>query len=180
MTSLTNRAMPLIRYETGDRASWDDRPCGCTRRESLLRLTRTRSVRVLAPDGERRLTSLDIEKLFAQLDVQAVALAEELGGVVVRYRGAELPATIISAVVASIRGLLGRPQQSTCGASRPRHRPDDRRRRRGRPALARPRAVDAPARDRPACQLCRAQPRSPTLRWSAPACWPNAIPSSGS
>jgi len=88
-------------------------------RESLLRLTRTRSVRVLAPDGERRLTSLDIEKLFAQLDVQAVALAEELGGVVVRYRGAELPATTISAVAASIRACSDRPQQSTCGASRP-------------------------------------------------------------
>jgi len=107
MTSLTNRAMPLIRYETGDRASLDHHPCSCTRRESLLRLTRTRSVRLLTRDGERRLTSLDIAKLFAQLDVQAVALAEEFGGVVVRYRGAELPATTTSAVTAAIRGLLG-------------------------------------------------------------------------
>jgi hypothetical protein len=107
MTSLVNRAMPLIRYETGDGARWDDHACRCTRREPLLRLTRTRPTHVLVQAGERRLTLLDLAKLFAQLDVREVTLTPQPGGVVVRYRGAALPETTTTAVAAAIRGLLG-------------------------------------------------------------------------
>lgn len=37
VTSLTNYAMPLIRYRIGDVASWADAPCSCGRGWPLLR-----------------------------------------------------------------------------------------------------------------------------------------------
>lgn len=84
MTSLTNRAMPLIRYETGDHGRWDDAACGCPRQQPLVRLARTRSTGTLCHGGQRRLTSLDLAKLLAQLDVRQVTFGEERGGVIVR------------------------------------------------------------------------------------------------
>ncbi|MEV6623993.1 hypothetical protein AB0M83_15525 [Amycolatopsis sp. NPDC051106] len=107
LTSLTNRAMPLLRYDTGDLGDWDEHACSCAAPKPLLRLTRARSVRVLARHGARELTSVDVAKLLAQLAVAAVEIVQEPDRVVVRYRGSPLPETTATAVAASIRGLLG-------------------------------------------------------------------------
>jgi phenylacetate-CoA ligase len=37
LTSLTNYAMPLIRYRIGDMAAWSERPCSCGRSWPLLK-----------------------------------------------------------------------------------------------------------------------------------------------
>ena len=128
MTSLTNRAMPLIRYETGDLARWDDRPCGCPGAKPLLRLERTRSERVHARRDGRHIISIDIAKLLAQLNVRTVNLSQdEAGTVVVEYRNSmPLPDTAASAIAAAVRGMLGpstvvnvRQQAASPGFERP-------------------------------------------------------------
>src|SRR5271154_696794 len=44
ITSLTNRAMPLLRYRTGDRGLWVDHICECAQNGRLFRLRTTRSL----------------------------------------------------------------------------------------------------------------------------------------
>lgn len=109
MTSLTNRAMPLIRYETGDLARWDDRPCTCPGASPLLRLERTRSQRVHARRDGRHIVTVEIAKLLAQLDVQVVNLSQDgAGAVVVEYRNSTpLPDSAASTIAAAVRGMLG-------------------------------------------------------------------------
>jgi len=109
VTSLTNRAMPLLRYVTGDRARWDAEPCECgaSRR---FRLLDTRSVRVVAAAGTPHpLTSLEIAKLTANLDVEKVAVHQDAtGSVVVHYQADPPPDTsTLSMVAASVRAALG-------------------------------------------------------------------------
>lgn len=54
ITTLYNRAMPLLRYEVGDTGLILDRPCSCGRGLPLIRPTLGRSVDYLAlPDGNR-------------------------------------------------------------------------------------------------------------------------------
>lgn len=109
ITSLANRAMPLIRYLTGDRAMWVDAPCGCSQRGRLFRLHTARALAVVAkgPTG-RRITHLDVAKLFAQLDVDAVRLEQTGSTVIVGYRASSgLTAVAATAISAALRGLLG-------------------------------------------------------------------------
>ncbi len=54
LTSLLNRAMPLIRYATQDRAILSDAPCGCGRQSLTLDSLEGRTVDELSlPDGRR-------------------------------------------------------------------------------------------------------------------------------
>ena len=67
ITSLTNLAMPLLRYEIGDYAEVGD-PCPCGRGLPVLRrvLGRKRNTCIL-PDGSRRWPSLSADELSADL-----------------------------------------------------------------------------------------------------------------
>ncbi len=109
ITSLTNRAMPLIRYMTGDRGQWVSRPCDCPQPGRLFRLQTTRSLDVVAesPTG-RRITQLDVAKLFAQLDVDATRLAQNGPTIIVEYRAnTDLGTVPATAITAAVRGMLG-------------------------------------------------------------------------
>ncbi len=53
VTDLTNRAMPLLRYQVGDVASWSGRPCPCGRGLPLLERVEGREADyVVTPAGE--------------------------------------------------------------------------------------------------------------------------------
>jgi phenylacetate-CoA ligase len=53
VTDLTNRAMPLLRYQVGDVASWSERPCPCGRGLPLLSRVEGREADyVVTPTGE--------------------------------------------------------------------------------------------------------------------------------
>lgn len=90
VTPLSNFAMPLIHYRTGDRAHWMLGECSCGRTEPRLILTSTRSQRHLVkPSGEL----VEISKFMAalsQLPVERISLSQEgLGRVRVDYRAPE-------------------------------------------------------------------------------------------
>lgn len=106
MTSMVNYAMPLIRYNTGDRGEWDEQLCGCGTKP-VLKLIDTRSIRVLARTGGHTLTTLDLAKLFAHLDVRVADVTLRATGVLVRHTGPPLTQTVSTTVAAAIRGHLG-------------------------------------------------------------------------
>jgi phenylacetate-CoA ligase len=90
-TGLLNPDMPLVRYDTGDRGSWEqpDEPCACGRRLPVLRSVEGRADDViLTPDG-RRVGRLDpvFKAGFAIREAQIVQ--ERLDLIRVRY----VPAT---------------------------------------------------------------------------------------
>jgi phenylacetate-CoA ligase len=108
-TSLLNDIQPLIRYEVGDLASWDDSPCPCGRnhlptvKEIIGRLEDA----VITRDG-RKIVRLD--KIFNGLDniVEGQIVQEEIDkftvNVVTRADLAELDKHTLSA---RLRGRLG-------------------------------------------------------------------------
>jgi hypothetical protein len=108
ITSLANRAMPLLRYVTGDQASWDAQPCGCPIPGCLFQLHAARVRAVAGEPTGRHITCLDVAKLFSQLDVQAINLVQDGPDIVVKYRAeANIEGTSSSMIAAAIRGMLG-------------------------------------------------------------------------
>jgi phenylacetate-CoA ligase len=72
VTDLTNRAMPLLRYQVGDVASWADRPCPCGRGLPLLERVEGREADyVVTPAGEL-ISGISLTENFA-LHVPGVA-----------------------------------------------------------------------------------------------------------
>jgi phenylacetate-CoA ligase len=54
VTDLLNKAMPFIRYDTGDIGSWIDRPCSCGRTLPLMKCVEGRTVDfILTKDGRK-------------------------------------------------------------------------------------------------------------------------------
>ena len=108
-TSLVNRAMPLVRYRTGDRGRWRRLPCRCGRFSPMIELTSTRRVsRFITADGAT-VNVVRFAKLLASLDVERFT-TEQLGPrrVRVAYQAARpLPSSSVAVVTAAIRSVLG-------------------------------------------------------------------------
>ncbi|MEK7627866.1 MAG: hypothetical protein AAB421_00400 [Patescibacteria group bacterium] len=62
-TTLDNRVMPLIRYDTGDRGTISDKACPCGRTLRTISFT-GRSVEYIKLDGERAVPLLEVAPLF--------------------------------------------------------------------------------------------------------------------
>jgi phenylacetate-CoA ligase len=99
VTDLTNRAMPLLRYQVGDVAAWAGRPCPCGRGLPLLERVEGREADyVVTPAGEL-ISGISLTENFA-LHVPGVAqlqiVQEEIGRFVFRIvRGADFgPASL--------------------------------------------------------------------------------------
>ncbi len=109
VTPLTNRAMPLFRYLTGDKGVWADGSCDCGRAGPRLRLLVARSERVMVtgPSG-RVLRMIDLAKLCRQLDLGVARVLRDGDEVVLEHRG-ERPASNLqrTVVAAALRSLLG-------------------------------------------------------------------------
>jgi phenylacetate-CoA ligase len=109
ITPLANRAMPLLRYVTGDRGAWADGDCGCPQPGRLFRLETARSLTVAAagPTG-RRVTQLNVAKLFASMNVDAMRLSQDGPTVIVEYRAdREMGNAQATMIESAVRGLLG-------------------------------------------------------------------------
>ncbi|WP_123741423.1 phenylacetate--CoA ligase family protein [Saccharothrix texasensis] len=110
LTSLTNRAMPLLRYAVGDRGAWVGGSCSCGLAGRRFRLDGSRVTRVAARAGaDRRATTLDLAKLFTQLDLPGVdVVQDDAGTVVVRHDAATpVPPRTAAVIAAAVRGMLG-------------------------------------------------------------------------
>lgn len=109
ITSLTNRAMPLLRYRTGDRGTWADQSCNCGQDGRLLRLDTARALAVVAEGNDgNKITNLDVAKLLSQMDVDSVRLSQDDRHVFLDYQaGIDMAAGPATAIASALRGLLG-------------------------------------------------------------------------
>jgi hypothetical protein len=107
-TPLENRAMPLIRYRTGDRARWADQPCGCGHPgPRLILLGGRRPARLVSAAGAS-VNVVRFAKTLAGLDVDRFGFDQGPGGVVVTYQARRpLDRASRSVVEASVRLALG-------------------------------------------------------------------------
>jgi phenylacetate-coenzyme A ligase PaaK-like adenylate-forming protein/predicted nucleotidyltransferase len=72
VTSLVNRAMPLIRYRTGDRGRWENAPCTCERASTRLFLAHGRRPVSLVAESGATVNVVRFSKLIAGLDVHRI------------------------------------------------------------------------------------------------------------
>ncbi|WP_018500672.1 hypothetical protein [Parafrankia discariae] len=109
VTGLVNRAMPLLRYRTGDRGAWSTGSCGCPVPGRRFSITTARSLHVVADGANgRRITDLDLCKLFTQLDVQGARIVQTTPtDVVVVYEGRPLLSHVREMAEMSVRQLVG-------------------------------------------------------------------------
>jgi phenylacetate-coenzyme A ligase PaaK-like adenylate-forming protein len=109
VTPLANRAMPLLRYRTGDRAAWLSDPCSCGRPAPRLRLARTRRAGRLVTTTGATVHVVRFAKLLAALDVEQFAFDQTAAGLVrVSYRACRpLESASRSLVEAAVRAALG-------------------------------------------------------------------------
>ncbi|GAB2835170.1 hypothetical protein GCM10022221_37680 [Actinocorallia aurea] len=109
VTPLSNRAMPLIRYRSGDRARWLPDGCRCGRAEPVFALTGARTPDHLVTDeGELVSSSLFIKRMIA-LPVDRISLAQEGPGEVrVDYQArAPLAEADRESAAVALRAALG-------------------------------------------------------------------------
>jgi phenylacetate-coenzyme A ligase PaaK-like adenylate-forming protein len=109
ITALSNRAMPMIRYCTGDRGHWAERPCGCGRSSDRLVLRGgRRPVALVSADGAT-VNVIRFAKVIAGLNVDRIALrGTGPGAVRAQYhadRALELSAR--SLLESTLRSALG-------------------------------------------------------------------------
>jgi phenylacetate-CoA ligase len=110
-TSLHNRAMPMIRYRTGDRTSLSREPCPCGRTLPRIRDVTTKAEDILlTPDG-RKISPSVLTHPFKPLDsIQASQIVQrELNRVTVRLvvKGAEFTSGMEAQLRAGLSERLG-------------------------------------------------------------------------
>ena len=109
ITPLSNRAMPLIRYRTGDRGRWADARCGCGRSGDRFALDSGRRPVSLVSASGAAVSTVRFAKVISGLDVDHVELrGGGPGAVRVRYqspRALDLGAR--SLLESALRSALG-------------------------------------------------------------------------
>lgn len=108
VTTLGNRAMPLVRYRTGDRVAQLPH-CACPRSGVRLRLAQVRPARWLVTDGGSAVHAVRFAKLWRTLQVSQARLNQAPdGGVEARYWAAgPLTDGQHAIVVQSLKSALG-------------------------------------------------------------------------
>lgn len=110
VTSLTNRLMPMIRYENGDCGELLDETCTCGSPFPLMAMGLCRQNDfIVAPDGRRIHPSFFNRLLYGQMQVSQYQFVQEAPGrVMLRLAGAPLPADDAAAMQATVaaEGLL--------------------------------------------------------------------------
>jgi phenylacetate-CoA ligase len=109
VTPLTNRAMPLLRYRTGDRGCWLAGPCPCELPGRRLRLTASRRAGRLLTTSGATIATVRFAKLLAGLDVEQFAFVQSAAGAVtVSYRSQRPVGPTAAALVSGcLRAALG-------------------------------------------------------------------------
>ncbi|MFG1888047.1 hypothetical protein ACGFIR_09260 [Micromonospora sp. NPDC049051] len=114
VTTLNNRAMPLVRYRTGDRVARMPR-CGCQERGVRVRLAGVRPARWLVTDGGAAVHTVRFAKLWRTLQVSRAHLHQAPDGSVEAQYWARGPLTEgqQAVVVGSLKSALGRQKSIT-------------------------------------------------------------------
>jgi len=100
--------MPLLRYLTGDRGVWRDEYCGCPLPGRRFELRTARALMSSLRPAGRRITRLDVAKLFTPLDLDVARIIQNESSVTVEYRADRAVGNLQrTAVAAAVRGLLG-------------------------------------------------------------------------
>jgi|GEM_PF-720820 len=112
VTVLVNRAMPLIRYRTGDRGALLDGRCACGRRSPLLGIVSGRETDVLElTDGSTispyRIT-MALEPIAGLAQYRVVQAERDLLHVCAIADGSRDATSVASAIVGALRGALPR------------------------------------------------------------------------
>ncbi|MET8042560.1 hypothetical protein ABZU25_17090 [Micromonospora sp. NPDC005215] len=128
VTTLHNRAMPLVRYRTGDRVGQLP-PCGCQDRGLRVRLASVRPAQWLVTDGGAAVHTVRFAKLWRTLQVSGARLHQAPDGSVEAQYWAPDPLTEgqQAVVIGSLRSALGRQKTITAtwtSGMRQRVRPD--------------------------------------------------------
>ncbi|MBM7077942.1 hypothetical protein [Micromonospora humida] len=109
VTPLANRAMPLIRYNTGDEGVWAAEDCGCDGAGRLLRLTSARPGNMVIEAGGSRVNTVDLAKVSAQLEVDTVRIRSDGDGLVVEYVATTpMTDTACAVLTSAVRLAVGR------------------------------------------------------------------------
>lgn len=104
VTSLTNRLMPMIRYENGDCGELRADECDCGLPFPLMKMGVCRqNDLILAPDGRRLHPSFFNRLLYGQLQVQEYQFIQEAPGkVMLRLTGAALSAEATARMMSAV------------------------------------------------------------------------------
>lgn len=109
VTGLANRAMPLIRYVTGDRVGCPDTPCTCGRKEPrFLVIDARRPTRLVTRSGAA-VNTIRFAKIFGELGLESYALnqpSREHVSVVYKSRQ-PIPAAAHDVIASAVRCALG-------------------------------------------------------------------------
>ncbi|HEV3235488.1 MAG TPA: phenylacetate--CoA ligase family protein [Gemmataceae bacterium] len=85
VTDLTNRAMPIIRYQVGDVAVWADRPCSCGRGLPLLERLEGREADYVVTQTGELISGISLTENFA-LHVTGLAQLQIVQDTLNRFR----------------------------------------------------------------------------------------------
>jgi phenylacetate-CoA ligase len=109
VTPLQNRAMPLLRYRTGDRGRWADQSCDCGQTADLLYLVAARRPSRLVATSGGTVNVVRFAKLLAGLAVERVQLSQAVDDAVTVTYWSErlLDDTTRALIVAALRCALG-------------------------------------------------------------------------
>jgi phenylacetate-CoA ligase len=109
VTPLTNQAMPLLRYRTGDQACWLEDSCLCGLPGPRLRLIACRRPGRLLTASGATVETVRFAKLLAGLDVDQFAFSQNTAGeVTVSYRSRQpMGPTAAGLVAGCLRAALG-------------------------------------------------------------------------
>jgi phenylacetate-coenzyme A ligase PaaK-like adenylate-forming protein len=106
VTSLVNRAMPLIRYLTGDRGALLPGTCGCGRPSPLLGVVTGRSADVLILRGGQRISPYALTCVLERIDGVLRYQVSQLDPAKIRVRAILAGAADRETVAAQMRSAL--------------------------------------------------------------------------
>ena len=109
VTGLANRAMPLIRYRTGDRARWATERCGCGQENPRFVPEHSRRPTYLHDSAGRRINLIRFGKLMAGLGFRRYAFEQSpTADVVVVYDAPHSVGETVRIIVeSSVRTAMG-------------------------------------------------------------------------
>ncbi len=108
VTDLVNRAMPLIRYRTGDIASLDDEACGCGYPGDILSGLEGRDLGTVCLDGGVTVSVITLTKVVRRYPLrrfQLVHRAKDHLEVLVSLRPDTAASTVTEQLTADLRGV---------------------------------------------------------------------------
>lgn len=109
VTALENRAMPLIRYRTGDRACWITTMCHCGRLSPRIEIRNARQFTALLNAQNKNIDKINFAKLLRDLDIDQYSFEQaEDRSITLFYKASKvLSLSSLNHLLASLNLALG-------------------------------------------------------------------------